>query len=178
MLDIVNNGGAVITEFPPGAKPLPWHFPCRNRIISGLCQGILVIEAAERSGALITADCALEQGREVFALPGNVTSNKSAGTNKLIKQGAHLVTCSPEILEVLGLGELAVTLTPKGIDSLGLNKTELAIWSILSYDPIDMDQIIKRVGLLPQEVAANVTLLEIKGLVRILPGKLYVRSSI
>lgn len=177
MFEIIENG-AIITEFPPGTQPLPWHFPCRNRIISGLCHGVVVVEADERSGALITADCALEQGREVFALPGNVTSKKSTGTNKLIRQGAQLVTGTAEILEGLGLGQLSISNAPKDAHSLGLGKLEMLLWSVLSDQPLSFEQVIEKTGLLPQEVAATLTVLEIKGLIKTIPGKLFVRSGL
>lgn len=99
---IIKSGGCIISEFPIGTKPEKINFPQRNRIISGLSQGVLVVEASENSGALITADFALEQGKEVFAIPGNILSNTSIGTNNLIKQGAKLVTNCEEILEEIG----------------------------------------------------------------------------
>jgi len=96
---IVNSGGCIISEYPLGTKPEKLHFPERNRIISGLSKGVVVVEANEKSGSLITADFALEQGKEVFAVPGDIFSNTSIGTNNLIKQGAKLVTNYLEILE-------------------------------------------------------------------------------
>ena len=94
---IIETGGAIITEYPLGTKPEKGNFPARNRIISGLSKGVLVIEAKERSGSLITVDFALEQGRDVYAVPGNINSIYSIGTNKLIKQGAKMVTHYSEI---------------------------------------------------------------------------------
>lgn len=95
---IIGYGGCIISEYPIGTKPNKLHFPQRNRIISGLSRGVLVVEASEKSGALITADFALEQGKDVFAVPGNICSNNSKGTNELIKQGAKLVNCLMDIL--------------------------------------------------------------------------------
>lgn len=98
LMDDIVRHGAVISEYPPGTDPAAWHFPQRNRIISGLCRGLVVIEAPMRSGALITADWALNQGKDVFAVPGNINSPASMGTNQLVRQGAELVTCAEEIL--------------------------------------------------------------------------------
>ena len=96
--EIINKEGAIITEYPLGTKPNRWNFPARNRIISGLSNGVLVIEAKEKSGTLITVDFALEQGRNIYCIPGNINSANSYGTNELIKQGAEIVTKSNEII--------------------------------------------------------------------------------
>ena len=98
-VDIIEKGGAIISEYEKNTKPIPTNFPIRNRIISGLSDGVLVVEAKQRSGTLITVDYALEQGKNVFIIPGNITSNNSYGTNELIKQGAKLVTNIEEIIE-------------------------------------------------------------------------------
>jgi DNA processing protein len=95
--------GLVVSEYEPGVEPAPWRFPARNRIIAGLCAGTVVVEARERSGALITADFALEEGREVLAVPGEITSALSAGTNALLRLGATPVTCAADVLEVFGI---------------------------------------------------------------------------
>lgn len=97
--DILQNGGCILTEYEPSSKPEKYHFPARNRLISGLSEGVLVVEAKEKSGTLITVDYALEQGKDVFIIPGNITSSNSYGTNDLIKQGAKLVTNVEDILE-------------------------------------------------------------------------------
>jgi len=97
--EIIQKGGAIVTEYEPNKRPEKMHFPARNRLISGLSNGVLVVEAKEKSGTLITVDYALEQGKDVFIIPGNITSNNSYGTNELIKQGAKLVTKIEDILE-------------------------------------------------------------------------------
>lgn len=103
MRRMLENGGGVLSEFPPGAEPLPWHFPIRNRVISALADVVLVIEAKEKSGSLITADYALEQGKTVFALPGRTTDATSRGCNRLIAQGAEIAISPETILEELGV---------------------------------------------------------------------------
>ena len=95
--EIIKSGGAIISEYPCGTKPDKMNFPARNRIISGISKGIIVVEAKDKSGTLITVDFALEQGRDVFVVPGNINSMNSVGTNDLIKQGAKIVTCYEEI---------------------------------------------------------------------------------
>ncbi|AEG60123.1 DNA-processing protein DprA [Desulforamulus ruminis] len=166
--------GAVVTEFPPGSPPVGWHFPSRNRIISGLSAAVLVVEAAEKSGALITADLALEQGREVLAIPGNITSLQSSGTNTLIKEGARLVAGPLDVLEPLGLGELFIHPQPQDPP---LAPEEKKVYTCLSYLPQSLEEIVAESHLKPQEAAAALTLLEVKGLIRIVQGKMYVRAG-
>ncbi|MCL4440339.1 MAG: DNA-processing protein DprA [Firmicutes bacterium] len=171
--------GAVLTEFPPGTAPKPWHFPCRNRIISGLSSAVLVVEAAEKSGALITADFALEQGREVLAIPGNINSSKSAGANKLIRQGARLITRPADVLEELGLGDISLhNRCGKGLDCAGLTGNEKKVMQALTHLPMSLEQIIDECRLEPKEVAAALTVLELKGFTRILPGKMYAAAGL
>ena len=97
--EIIRTGGAVITEYSPDVKPIGANFPLRNRIISGLSDGVVVIEARKKSGTLITVDYALEQGKEIFAVPGNINNSSSQGTNEMIREGAKIVTCIEDILE-------------------------------------------------------------------------------
>ncbi len=171
--DNIPLSGAVISEYPLGSPPEAWHFPVRNRIISGLSKAIVVIEASERSGSLITADCALEQGREVLAVPGNINSHMSIGTNRLIKQGARLVEKTEDIFEEIGLGclfkhdEIETKVLPK------MSLVEENIYHLLIGNTCDLDDIIEKLRLSAQETLAALMFLEIKGLVRQLPGRLY-----
>lgn len=167
--------GAVITEYPLGTKPEAGNFPPRNRIISGLALGTLVIEAGKRSGALITADYALEQGREAFALPGNVNSPKSAGTNRLIQEGAaKLVASVEDILE-----ELNLTLVEEH-QALRMvvpeSEKESLILQCVTLEPIHVDEIGQKTGLPIAEVTGVLAMMELKGMVRQLGGMNYVAA--
>lgn len=170
----ITSSGTVISEFPLGSQPEPWHFPVRNRIISGLSRGVVIVEAAVRSGALITAELALEQGRDVMALPGNVTSPTSRGTNRLIKQGARLVEGADDVLDEMGLTTL---FTPDaGKDAVpALAPGEQALLARIrdSEGPVCEDLLLTDCGLTAPDAAAALTFLELKGLVRRLPGRLY-----
>ena len=172
--------GAVISEFPMGAQPSPETFPRRNRIISGLSLGLLVVEAGYRSGALITASCAAEQGKEVFAVPGRVDSPFTAGTHKLIQDGAKLVHSLQDILDEFPDLLLArVQENGQGELPLGpqLSPQEEAILAVLDGDPQTADEIAARAELPQAAVAANLTLLELKRLVRSIPGQRYARRK-
>ena len=173
--EILENG-AILSEYPPGTAPLAQHFPGRNRIISGLCRGVLVVEAAEGSGSLITVDFALEQGREVFAVPGPVHAPTSGGVNRLLKEGAHLVTEPADILQVLW-PQLPSRRHRRQEESFaaGLSGTTLKVYSRLGEEPLHVDELGRICGLTPMEVSAILLHLELQGGVEQLPGARYVR---
>jgi DNA processing protein len=164
--------GALVSEFPLGTLPLAENFPRRNRIISGLSRGVLVVEAMLNSGSLITAQCALDQGREVFAVPGNINAGASRGTNRLIKQGAKLVESVEDILEELPqLSDISGhgTLKPE----FDLSPVEAALYTLLAEAPLHIDDIIVRSSLTVGDVSATLLRLELKGAVIQLPGKFF-----
>ena len=161
--------GAIVSEFPVGTPPKSGHFPRRNRIISGLSLGILVVEAALESGSLITARLAMEQGREVFALPGSIHSALSKGCHQLIKQGAKLVESAADILEELG------RLLPPSAASPASSEHVPALLQALSGAPLAPDQLAPRLGLTVEEVSVKLLEAELEGTVAKLPGGLYQR---
>ncbi|UCH35746.1 MAG: DNA-processing protein DprA [Armatimonadota bacterium] len=164
--------GAVIPEFPLGARPERWRFPARNRIISGLALATVVVEAPEKSGALITADHALDQGRDVFAVPGAVNTVQSRGTHLLIKQGAKLVETVDDILDELDLPAAPKRPEPPVED---LSQEESDILARLSLQQTDVDSLIVETQLPSSQVNAILTILELRGLVRRMPGNNFVR---
>jgi DNA processing protein len=166
--------GCLLSEFPLGTLPLAENFPRRNRIISGLSRGVLVVEAAEKSGSLITAQFALEHGRDVYAVPGNINCVTSRGANRLIKQGAKLVDCVEDILEDLPgwcatTGEAAAMPTRP----FALTPKEAAIYELLARSPLHIDDIITQTELTAGEVSSMLLHLELKGAVMPLPGTHY-----
>jgi len=176
----IAKNGAVISEFPCEAKPLPQNFPQRNRVISGLSLGLLVVEAARNSGALITADFALEQGREVFALPGKVDSNTSFGTNGLIKQGAKLVSCVEDVLEEFNLS-VSTKETAKE-EKLNVLQPELVnaesnLYNLILKQPISLDEIVENTDMSIPVISDLLLRLQMKKLVRQLPGKQFIRNE-
>ncbi|MBE0501258.1 MAG: DNA-protecting protein DprA [Desulfuromonadales bacterium] len=168
--------GAIISEYPPGTEPLPGHFPGRNRIISGLSKGVLIVEAARKSGSLITADFALEQGRDVFAIPGAVSATNSDGVNSLLKDGAHLVTETRDITDLLWPQSPSAPFTAAKVVCLELSQMEFIVAEQLDNNPLHIDDLSRKSGLTPMELSVILLQLEIRGAVIQLPGMRYVRS--
>jgi DNA processing protein len=169
--------GAILTEYPPGVEPLAGHFPARNRLISGLALGVLVIEAAAGSGSLITVDFALEQGRDVFSIPGGPLSPTSVGTNQLLKDGAHLVTEAADILNILYPGQTHGHLLPdQDAIPAELQEREKKLFKSLTFEPQHVDELSRKSALTPMEVSDILLHLELAGWVEQLPGARYLRS--
>lgn len=170
--EILETGGALLSEYPPGTPNFKQNFVARNRIISGLCVATLVIECDLKSGSLITAKYALEQNRSVFAVPGPIYAEMSKGPNNLIKMGAKPVTEADDILEDLNLKTLPEQKSVKA--AFGDTPAESAILKLLTKEPIDINTIIKASGLKASEATSALTFLEMKGQVRNLGGQQYV----
>jgi DNA processing protein len=166
--------GGLVSDYPLGTKPMPLNFPPRNRIISGLSLATLVIEAGEGSGALITVEFALEQGREVFAVPGTIFSSASVGCNRLIRDGAGLVTCADDLLSALSLSRSEAQREARA--ELPDDPLEAAIFEQLDYQPRHIDALGRAAELPAAQAAAALVMLELKGLARQAGAQLYVRA--
>jgi DNA processing protein len=177
LADRISEHGAVLTEFPFSRKPDKTTFPMRNRIVSGLSKGVLVIEAGQRSGAAITANQALSQGRSVFAVPGRIDSYASMGTNYLIKQGAYLVTGVRDILEHFEMlfpqnaGDCDDTGDDTPALSMALSEDESMVVKVLKKGELGVDVLIRESGISPSKIASLLVALELRRVVRMLPGQ-------
>jgi len=157
----IGEAGLIVSEYEAGIEPAPWRFPARNRIIAGLCTATVVVEARERSGALITADFALEDGREVMSVPGEITSAVSAGTNALLRVGATPVTAAADVLEAYGIERIVgVRKAPRGVAGLLLER--------LAKAPASIDELARSSAMAPGDVAAALIELELAG--RVIEG--------
>ena len=163
--------GLILTEYAPGEEPLPYHFPERNRIIAGLSKGVLVVEASQKSGSLITARLGLEYGREVMAIPGSVFREEYKGANALIKQGAKLVENINDILTTSFPGY-----EPKQKEPVNVSPEEEKIFSHIGFEKVHIDEIIEKSGMKAKQVMAMLTRLEMKEIIREVPGGFYIRK--
>ncbi|MBI3997740.1 MAG: DNA-protecting protein DprA [Armatimonadetes bacterium] len=182
LVEAIIERGALVTEFSPGTPPRPGHFPRRNRLISGLSLGVVVVEGAEDSGALITVEYALDQGREVFAVPGSIFSEGSRAPHGLLRQGARVVERAEDILEELNLSspgtvgpdqDAAQDAAP---GASGEASGQQRVFDALAAGPRSLDDLVETTGLPAAEVAAAISLLEIRGLVATLPGQMVMRT--
>jgi DNA processing protein len=160
----MEDGGLVVSEYEPGIEPAPWRFPARNRIIAGLCEAVVVVEARERSGALITADFALEEGREVFAVPGEITNALSVGSNALLKLGATPLTSTADVLDALGIER------PAASDAPDVSDTAQRVLAVVRDMPTAADELVTRASLDAGAVGVALTELELAGLVAAADG--------
>jgi DNA processing protein len=177
LFEKIRENGAVISEFPFFALPEAHHFPARNRIISGLTVGTVIVEATQKSGSLITAKLAAEQGREVFAVPGSITSFKSTGTHSLIKQGAKLVEQANDIIEELNLVGHTSKAMPKPMPVMDLTPEEKLVFNQLTPYPTHIDNLVRQLSLPAGELSGLLLNLELKGLATHEPGNLFSRAE-
>lgn len=168
----VITSGALISDYPPGTPPDASNFPPRNRIISGLAMAVVIVEAGETSGALITAQFAADQGREVFAVPGSILASQSKGTNRLIAQGAHPLLSAYDMLEILNLNRITEHQSVR--KALPADEVESKLLEILSKEPMHMDDIRNQTDLPIERVSATLVMMELKGMVRQVGGMNYV----
>jgi len=164
--------GAVVSDYAPGTPPDASNFPPRNRIISGLSLAVVVIEAGETSGALITAEFAAEQGREIFAVPGSILAPQSKGTNKLIQNGAQPLLTASDLMQALNLTRMGEHKAARKI--LPSDEVEAKLLAALGEQPVHVDELGNQTGLPIEKVSATLTLMELKGMVRQVGGMHYV----
>jgi DNA processing protein len=181
LMEQIIDHGAVLSEFPPGTRPARENFPRRNRVISGLSRGTLIVEAPLKSGALLTAAQALDQNREVFATPGLITSRNSKGTNRLIKKGqAALVESADDILKILGWHRATQDKSDntRSQPTPDLSKEEKIIWRHLSAEPMHIDELAQKLEIATHDLLGQLLGMELRGIIRQLPGKHFVRDKV
>jgi DNA processing protein len=184
LADEIAAAGALVSEFPTGTPPAPYNFPRRNRLMSGLARGVLVIEAAARSGSLITARLAGEQGREVMAVPGSIHNPRARGCHRLIKDGAALVESVDDVLAALGVSRLesatdraSVARDPAKIPQGTLDSDAEMLLNALGFEPTDLDRLVERTGMSARSALSKLQLLELEGRVETLAGGRYSRTT-
>lgn len=179
LMDKIRENGCIISEYPPDTKPVDYMFRQRNRIIAGLSKGIIVVEAARKSGTLSTVDFALDAGRTVMAVPSNITSKLGEGTNDLIKQGCPLISSVEDIVLELGKVEKEETYIKEEIAddySYNLSPEEMKVFSCIGKEAVGIEYIKTKAGITLQEVQSILTMLEIEGLITKLPGERYIKA--
>ena len=162
--EILKNGGALLSEFSPETKAAPYTFPRRNRLMAGLAKAVLIIEAGNKSGTLITARLALDYNREVLAVPSSIFSTSGIGSNKLIKEGATPITESQDILDVLGLTNNEEQSLP--LNEIQLEPKEKVVYELLVFEPLDRDSLIEKINLPINETNSLLSIMEVKGLIK------------
>ncbi|MBE3557061.1 MAG: DNA-protecting protein DprA [Firmicutes bacterium] len=176
--EIVTHNGALLTEYPPAAPPLAYHFPRRNRIIAGLSKGVIVVEAGMKSGALITADFAVSEGREVGAVPGSIFSQQSQGTLALVHQGAALIRHAEDIAALLGLQRCTLATGAVELAEGTSDTSESVLLEQIGEEPVSIDGLVRRNGASTAALLATLTQLELEGRIERLPGGRVVRHPI
>jgi DNA processing protein len=174
--DIAANG-LVISEFPPGTAPLKFHFPMRNRLISGLSRAVVIVEASEQSGSLITAACALEQGRDVLAVPGNVLSGRNRGAHALIRDGAKIVECADDIVEELGWPRPVPRTPADASEETSTTSGDSLLQLMRAGEPYDLDALAARAGVQGVRLLPRLLELELQGCVERVEGGRFMRSA-
>jgi len=173
----IARGGVVISEYQPGAAPLQFRFPLRNRIISGLSRAVVVIEASDKSGSLITAGCALEQGREVMAVPGNALNGRNRGGHALLRDGARIVETADDVLAELGLAPPASARAAAATEGQSTNCDDPVLRAMVPGHPYDLDALAGAAGLMTVRLLSRLSELELRGLVTRLEGGRFMRSA-
>lgn len=173
---IIESGGSILTEFPFGAEPLAFRFPVRNRIISGISSALLLIEGHEKSGTMITAGYALDQGREVFALPGPVDAPGSAAPLKLLRDGAAICTCAEDILQEMGWNRKEKQIVQQKLPILrleGISKIQKTIAELMMEEPKRFEELVEETGIPADKLTAELSLMELDGIIENRPGRIY-----